>query len=339
MLGLFRVLELHDVAPPFGVCLNFAPLASWLARASGAGARIGVCGQLASHLRATGIRERGMTVAAAQRMRSAPWRSPLLGFPLALVLATATLSGVFGMAGGLLLMGGLALALPVSAAMVTHGAVQLVSNGWRAVIHRAHVRWRVIGFYLAGSVAATLLLTAVSYAPSKALMFFLLGLVPGLVWLPKGWIEADANKAPQAVLCGAAVTGLNLVAGVSGPLLDVFFVRTALTRHQIVVTKAATQVMSHLAKIIFYGAPFLTKGGAGMPPWWFFALAAPLAMLGAEIGGRILDRMTDKSSCATRNGSSPRSAPFIFCARLRSFSGAARCEAAPGHAGQPVRPA
>jgi len=221
----------------------------------------------------------------------------LLASLLALVLATATLSGVFGMAGGLVLMGGLALALPVSAAMVTHGAVQLVSNGWRAVLHRAHVRWRVIGFYFLGSVAATGLLALVAYAPSKALMFFLLGLVPGILWLPKGWLEADANKPRHAVLCGVSVTGLNLVAGVSGPLLDVFFIRTALTRHQIVATKAATQVMSHLAKIIFYGAPFLTGGGAqqGMPPWWFFVLAAPLAMLGAEIGGRILDRMTGKA--------------------------------------------
>ena len=38
-----------------------------------------------------------------------------------LAFFTATLSGIFGMAGGLVLMGGLALVLPVSAAFVTHG--------------------------------------------------------------------------------------------------------------------------------------------------------------------------------------------------------------------------
>ena len=43
---------------------------------------------------------------------------------------TATLSGIFGMAGGLLLMGALALVLPVQAAFVTHGLLQLVANGW-----------------------------------------------------------------------------------------------------------------------------------------------------------------------------------------------------------------
>ena len=58
---------------------------------------------------------------------------------LILLLATfvtAMISGVFGMAGGLILMGVLALILPVSAAMVVHGAIQSVSNGWRAVILR-----------------------------------------------------------------------------------------------------------------------------------------------------------------------------------------------------------
>ena len=73
---------------------------------------------------------------------------------LILVLATATVSGVFGMAGGLMLMGGLTIAMPVAAAMVTHGAVQFVSNGWRAVIHRRHIDWRIIAFYGAGSAIA-----------------------------------------------------------------------------------------------------------------------------------------------------------------------------------------
>ena len=45
-------------------------------------------------------------------------------FIIAMAFVTATLSGVFGMAGGLVLMGALALVLPVSAAFVTHGVLQ-----------------------------------------------------------------------------------------------------------------------------------------------------------------------------------------------------------------------
>lgn len=212
---------------------------------------------------------------------------------LLLVLITATISGVFGMAGGLMLMGGLTLAMPVAAAMVTHGAVQFVSNGWRAVLHRKHVHWRIIWLYGAGSAVAAGLLALIVYEPTKAWVYLMLGLVPGLAWLPKGRFNLDAAKPTHAAACGLTVTGLNVVAGVSGPLLDVFFVRTALTRHQIVATKAATQALSHTVKMLFYGAPLLTAPSAGLPPWWFFTLAAPLAMIGAWLGGRALDRMSD----------------------------------------------
>lgn len=215
---------------------------------------------------------------------------------LLVVLVTSTISGVFGMAGGLMLMGALTLAMPVAAAMVTHGAVQFVSNGWRAVLHRKHINWRIILFYGAGSAIAAVLLALVTYQPTKAWIFLLLGLVPGLAWIPKGRFNLDAVKPSHAIACGLSVTGLNVIAGVSGPLLDVFFTRTDLTRHQIVATKAATQAFSHTVKMIFYGVPlFASAQATGLPPWWFFAVAAPLAMIGAWLGGMVLDKMSDKS--------------------------------------------
>jgi uncharacterized membrane protein YfcA len=202
-------------------------------------------------------------------------------------------SGVFGMAGGLMLMGALTLAMPVSAAMVTHGAVQFVSNGWRAFLHRAHIDFGIIALYAAGSAIAAGLLASVTYDPTKAWVYLMLGLVPGLAWIPKGKFNLDAARPSHAVACGLTVTGLNVLAGVSGPLLDVFFVRTGLSRHAIVATKAATQAFSHTVKMIFYGVPLITAVETGLPPFWFFAVAAPLAMIGAWLGGMVLDRMSD----------------------------------------------
>ena len=56
-------------------------------------------------------------------------------------------------------------------------------------------------------------------------------------------------------------------------------------------------MLSHLTKIAFYGAPIIAaaNSNAAMPPLWFFLLAAPLAMWGGAIGGRILDRMSDRN--------------------------------------------
>ncbi len=214
-------------------------------------------------------------------------------FVVCMAFLTATLSGVFGMAGGLVLMGALAFVLPVQAAFVSHGILQLVANGWRSILHRKHVRWDIVGWYALASLIAGLIVAALSFAPSKALLFLLLGLVPFLTWLPQSWINLDAARPRQAFLSGLTVTGLNLTAGVAGPLLDIFFVRTELTRHAIVATKAATQVFAHLAKILVYGAPLVTGTTIGMPPSWVFALAIPLSMAGTYVGGMILDRMTD----------------------------------------------
>ncbi len=219
-------------------------------------------------------------------------------FILVVAFCTAVLTGVFGLAGGLVLMGALAFVLPVSAAFVTHGFIQIIANGWRAALHRAHIKWPIIGFYAAGSVLAGIVVAYVALTPSKPLLYLLLGLVSGIVWLPKNFLRLDAQIPSHAFGAGLSVTGLNLAAGVAGPALDIFFVRTGLTRHQIVATKAATQVFSHLAKIIVYGAPLLRLGAPGMPPAWLFVAVAPLSIIGTVIGGRILEKLTDENFIA-----------------------------------------
>jgi uncharacterized membrane protein YfcA len=206
---------------------------------------------------------------------------------------TAAISGVFGMAGGLLLKGALALVLPVSAVFVAHGLLQLVANGWRAVLHRQHIDWRIIRLYALGAFAAAGLVGFITLEPTTATLYLFMGLVPFLVWIPEGRLKLDAQIPSQALFCGFSVTGVNLTAGVAGPFLDIFFVKTALTRHQIVATKAATQVFSHLMKIIVYGAPLIAVGGKGLPPLWVFAIAVPLSMAGTAAGGILLNRLSD----------------------------------------------
>jgi uncharacterized membrane protein YfcA len=216
-------------------------------------------------------------------------------FVLVMAFVTSVMSGVFGMAGGLVLMGGLTLILPVSAAFVAQGLIQLVANGWRAILHRQHLRWRIVLIYAAASLAAGVLVSLIAFRPSKPLVYLLLGVVPAILWLPKGVLRLDAARAPDALACGFLVTALNLTAGVAGPLLDIFFVRTALTRHQIVATKAATQVLSHLSKVVVYGAPLIAARALPASFFWPIALSIPLSMLGTVVGGRVLERLTDRS--------------------------------------------
>jgi len=218
----------------------------------------------------------------------------IIALVLLAALITATISGIFGMAGGLILMGVLASVLGVAEAMVVHGAVQSVSNSYRAFLLRKTIRWDVFGYITIGALPALVLLVLVQFIPSKGILFIALGLLPTLLWLPKSWVSFDAQKRSHAVLCGFAVTGLNLVAGAAGPALDLFFIKTDMPRHEIVATKAVTMFASHMMKIIYFGVPLLQASTlSGLPPWWFFLAVIPLVMIGTFIGTRILGRISD----------------------------------------------
>src|ERR1041384_2164387 len=84
------------------------------------------------------------------------------------MVATAFLSGIFGMAGGLILIGVLLVIMPVPDAMMLHGVTQMASNGWRGLLWIRHVRWRSMGAYLAGCASALLAWSLCRYVPSKA---------------------------------------------------------------------------------------------------------------------------------------------------------------------------
>jgi uncharacterized membrane protein YfcA len=206
------------------------------------------------------------------------------------VFVTSLLSGIFGMAGGMVLLWLLLLLLPVEAAIAVHGIIQVIANGSRAWFSRAYVDWRILATIVAGMMAAALLLLIVSYQPDKLVVYFAVGLMPILVWMPKHWLALDAAKPHHALLCGFIGGGLNLTVGLSGPTVDIFFIRTQMDRRRVIATKAATQVVSHAAKVAFYGAT-----AAAMAPndWLLVVIAAPFAVAGTQLGYRILQKLTD----------------------------------------------
>jgi len=227
--------------------------------------------------------------------------SLLLAVSIVLVaFTTSAISGVFGMSGGMILMGYLAFVLPVSAAMMMHGTIQATANGYRAFLNRDAIDWRIFARFAGGAAAGLGLIATIAFVPSKMTMYLLLGIVPFVAAaVPQKW-ALDARRRGAAEICGFSVTLLNLTAGVAGALLDVFFVRTSLTRHQVVATKAITQTLSHILKLLYFGVIVEAVTGNRSPlhdvsllPWWLFAAAIPLSMLGTTAGKAFLDRMTD----------------------------------------------
>ena len=212
---------------------------------------------------------------------------------LAATLATAFLSSIFGMLGGLILMGILISFLPVGPAMVLHGLIQTTSNGYRAWLNRADINWKIVLTLLIGSSISLIILFFIAFQPSQILVIFALGLLPFIAWAVPKELSLDVTKPPIGVLAGGVVVGTNLIAGVGGPLLDIFFQRVEMTRHQVVATKAVAQTIGHISKIIFFGGLLVSFNTENWPNLTFLIFAIILSVIGTTLGKKVLDIIDD----------------------------------------------
>ena len=208
-------------------------------------------------------------------------------------LVTAFISGILGMAGGMILMGVLLAFLPLPAAMMLHGISQLASNGGRAFMLRKEVDWRVFRGYVVGAALALGFFAATSIVVGKAAALIAMGLTPFAALLLPEKLHLNVERRGHSALCGFVCLALNLVAGIAGPILDVFFVRSKMSRHAVVATKALTQTLSHLVKIVYFGGVIAVQGGEITP--WLIPTMVLLAFLGTSLSRPVLERMSDAS--------------------------------------------
>jgi uncharacterized membrane protein YfcA len=208
-------------------------------------------------------------------------------------LVTSFVSGILGMAGGMILMGILLALLPLPAAMMLHGITQLASNAWRAVLWRKEVDWRVFRGYACGAVLAMVAFAALKLVVSKPIALIAMGFTPFIALLLPEKLHLTVERRGHPFGCGVVCSALSLTAGISGPILDVFFVRSAMSRHGVVATKAATQSLSHLMKIAYFGTFLAVEGGAVHPV--LAGIMVILAFTGTSLSRRVLERMNDAS--------------------------------------------
>lgn len=216
-----------------------------------------------------------------------PW---LVALVFLSMISTAFISGVLGMGGGALLMAILVLLLPINSAMIVHGFCQFISNGSRAYLFRKTVLWRGVGVYLIGVAIALVLFILIAYQPNKRAVFICLGALPFVsLLLPKQW-SLNFERPVDQVICGFLVTVSQLFCGVSGPLLDIFFIKSSLNKEMVMGTKAVTQTIGHLAKLFYYGL-WITL--TDLTILWLLPLAFIAAVSGANLGKKVNERLEE----------------------------------------------
>jgi uncharacterized membrane protein YfcA len=113
-----------------------------------------------------------------------------------------------------------------------------------------------------------------------------LGLVPLLALALGDRLPLDFARPGHAFAAGLLVAGVQLIAGVAGPLLDLFFLRSPMDRHQVVATKAASQTLSHVLKLGAYST--LVE----LDPWVALAMGGA-AVVGTWAGRQALEGLSE----------------------------------------------
>src|ERR1700756_3421691 len=97
------------------------------------------------------------------------------------IIFSSFLSGIFGMAGGMILIGVLLNYFDVATGMILFSIIQLFANGWRALQWRVYVLWPTFFWYVLGSIVSFAVMWTVAFVPNKAVVYLTLGLMPFVV--------------------------------------------------------------------------------------------------------------------------------------------------------------
>ncbi len=209
----------------------------------------------------------------------------------AAIFGASVLSGIFGMAGGLILLGVLLLYVDVVPGMVLFGAIQVTAGSYRAALWMKHVRWDIVWRYLLGATVAFVIMRWVRFVPDKAFIYIALGIMPFAAELLPRSLTPDITRPGVPFFCGILLQSMQLMAGATGVVFDMFFQKAMLDRKMIIGTKSIVQVAGHAMRVGYFASLAATLD-FGLP-WWAFAGAIVLAIAGTQIAGMILERMSD----------------------------------------------
>lgn len=206
--------------------------------------------------------------------------------------ATATLSAIIGMGGGILLLAVMLGFMPHAVAIPTHASVQLASNSTRLLIFIRHMDRAALIRFAVGAIVGTLI--------GAAILILLGELKTGEPYLKcaVGIYVLVASFIPKRKSAAAPrestrdFVGVGLLAGAAGPtigavgpLIAPIFARHDYIKERLIATKAACQMFCHLMKIALFVA--LGTFGATQHGPLLMAMVA-MVIPGTLVGKRLL---------------------------------------------------
>jgi len=202
------------------------------------------------------------------------------------------ISGITGIGGGMLLMGFMSPIISPPQLIPTHGAVQLVSNINRTILHFRYFNKRVAGLYFIGACIGAYFGTLFQISLSKATLGFCIGAyILKSLWINFNKINILNFLLDHIGILGAISTILSLFIGVTGPLVHTHLLKQKYeNRFAFIGTEGFCAGTTHLFKILVY-----TSWGVSILPQMHLIIPMIFAtILGSYVGKQLLGKLNEK---------------------------------------------
>jgi len=218
-------------------------------------------------------------------------------------LVTSSISAVLGMGGGIILLGIMAIIIPEGYMVIAlHGMVQLFSNTTRTFIFRKHIKKNIIkefsiGALIGAGISALIIFLLIQFYEVKSASEIKVDFLKPIIGIFIIWYlflkGPKKEKKSKSFTKVGSISGLaSIFVGATGPLIAPFFLNNQLTKNNIVVNKAACQVITHLTKIplfiYFFNVNYIDD----------YSLLAPLILavyLGTNLGKKLLSFIPEET--------------------------------------------
>ena len=206
-------------------------------------------------------------------------------------LAGSAVSGMTGLAGGTFILAAIASVVQTQYIIPLHAAVAFMSNGTRMTVFSRHIKWRVVGFFVVGMLPGALIGINVFRMIDPHIIKLSMGVfILVMVFLPvngKGKGRGYGLFAPVGFFAGL----LGILFGATGPLIARFFLRSDISKEELVGTKAACQAAGHLVKIPLFGMVI----GANVLQYGKVLLwLGIMVVVGTLLGKTLLNRISER---------------------------------------------
>lgn len=202
------------------------------------------------------------------------------------------MSAVTGVAGGILLLSALLVALDPRAVVPVHGAVQLIANGARLVTFREHVVWPVVRRFVVAVVPGTVLgAMLVGSLPPRALQILIaVGILVTLI--PRNKPEAHEVTEHRGLFetVGFLSGFLGMLVGSTGPIVSQGLLYAGITKERHIATKSVCQAVGHGMKIPAFGWALGFDFGDNAV---LIGVLGASVIVGTLVGKQLLEKVSD----------------------------------------------